>query len=251
MTDLLAPLSKDGKILMLAYDQGFEHGPSDFDEKNYDPNYILDIAKNGAYTCLAMQYGIASKFWTDHYEQVPLVVKLNGKTNMGKEVLSLANASVEDALSIGAKGVGFTIYLGSEHEAEMLAQFGDIRDQAHKNGIAAFAWMYPFITQPSSNDDEVEAEIVAYAARVGAELGADVVKIKYPHQPEKLPWIIENAVGTKAILSGGDKVTESELLEKVGTFVKAGGAGAALSRNAWQHEDPVGLSQRVAAVIWA
>ncbi len=248
--DLLEPLSRDGKILMLAYDQGFEHGPADFNQQNYDPNYILAIAKEGKYTCVALQYGIASKFWQGNFEDVPLVVKLNGKTNLGKEVVSLPNSTVRDALELGAKAVGFTIYLGSEHEAEMIKDFGDIRDEAHKHNLAAFAWMYPFLTEPSSNDDEVEADIVAYAARVGAELGADVVKIKYPHQPEKLSWIIENAVGTKAILSGGEKVTEDELLEKVKTFVDAGGAGAALGRNAWQHQNPVELSERVARVIW-
>src|SRR6185369_4794902 len=105
--DLLEPLSVDGKILMLAYDQGFEHGPSDFDTHNFDPNYILSIAQRGKYTCVALQYGVASKFWLGKFEDVPLVVKLNAKTNLGQEALSLPNASVRDALEIGAKAVGF------------------------------------------------------------------------------------------------------------------------------------------------
>ncbi len=207
-------------------------------------------ANASKYSCVAMQYGIASKFYTTEYNKVPLVVKLNGKTSLGTKPLSVANATVEDAVEIGARAVGFTIYLGSEYEAEMVREFSHIRDVAHRQGLAVFAWMYPFITPPSSNDDELEADVVAYAARAGAELGADVVKIKYPHQPEKLPWIIENAVGTKAIMSGGDKVSEEEFLKKVKTFIDAGGAGAAIGRNAWQHPDPIALAEKVRKVIF-
>jgi len=250
MSNPLDAISRDGKIMMLAYDQGFEHGPTDFNPENFDPHFPLQIARDGKFTCTALQYGIASKFWKGNYEEVPLVVKLNGKSNLGGEALSVQNSTVEDALALGAKGVGYTIYLGSEHEAEMIGEFGKIRDEAHKNGLAVLAWMYPFITPPSSNDDELEADIVAYAARVGAELGADAVKIKYPHQIEKLPWIIENAVGTKAILSGGEKVTDDVLLEKISNFMKAGGAGAALGRNAWQHPEPLQLAEKVAQLIF-
>lgn len=252
MTDITEQISKNNKIMMLAYDQGFEHGPAtDFNEKNYDPNYILDIAENGGYTCVAMQYGLASKFWLRRKSKVPLVLKMNGKTSLGKEALSLANSDINDALALGAKAIGYTIYLGSKYEAMMLREFSKLRDSAHKHEITVIAWMYPFITPPSSNDDELEHEIVAYAARTGAELGADIVKIKYPHQPDKLQWIIQNAVGTKAILSGGDKTdTEEQFLEKVRNFIDAGGSGAAIGRNIWQHHDPIKLSSQIKSIIW-
>ncbi|MCA9379403.1 aldolase [Candidatus Dojkabacteria bacterium] len=244
-------LSRNGKIMMLAYDQGLEHGPTDFDDRNYNPGFILDIAKEGNYTCVAMQFGIASKFWTqEEYRHIPLVAKLNGKTRLGPKALSVANATVDEAVSIGASAVGFTIYLGSEYEAEMFREFSHIRKAAHSAGIPVFAWMYPFITPPSSNDDELDAEIVAYAARAGAELGADVVKIKYPRQPEALPWIIKNAVGTKAILSGGDKVSDEEFIDKIRGFMEAGGAGLAVGRNAWQSEQPLELASKITEAIF-
>jgi class I fructose-bisphosphate aldolase len=236
---------------MLAYDQGLEHGPRDFDERNYDPKYILDIAHTGGYNCVALQYGIAAKFWKNHYEQIPLVLKLNGKTELGKKAYAVAQASVEDAIELGARAVGFTIYLGGEYEAEMIREFSNIRRAAHKFGLAVFAWMYPFITPPSSSDDERDAEIVAYAARAGAELGADVVKIKYPHQPEALPWIVKNAVGTLAVMSGGDKADTHNFLEQVRTFVEAGGAGLAVGRNVWQAEDPEQLTKQIKQIIFS
>ncbi|MBL8015417.1 MAG: hypothetical protein JNK26_04500 [Candidatus Doudnabacteria bacterium] len=243
-------IQRNGKIMMLAYDQGLEHGPEDFDSKNYHPEYICDIASQGKYTCLAMQYANARKFWLPKYAHVPMIVKLNGKTKLGPEALSVTNASVDEAIGIGASGVGFTIYLGSDHEAEMIREFSEIRRQAHRYGLVVIAWMYPFITKPSSNDDELEADIVAYAARAGAELGADVVKIKYPRQPEKLPWIIKNAVGTKAILSGGDKTSDEDFVLKVKQFMNAGGAGVAVGRNAWQHPQPLFITEKTRKVIW-
>lgn len=243
-------IQKDGKIMMLAYDQGLEHGPEDFDDRNYNPEFILDIGNRGGYTCMTMQFANARKFWLPKYSHIPMIVKLNGKTKLGPEALSVTNSSVDDAISIGASGVGFTIYLGSEHEAEMIREFSEIRRQGHRYGLAVIAWMYPFITQPSSNDDEIEADIVAYAARAGAELGADAVKIKYPRQPEALPWIIKNAVGTKAILSGGDKASDEEFTGKVRAFMDAGGAGIAVGRNAWQHEDPLAISHKAKEIIW-
>jgi class I fructose-bisphosphate aldolase len=243
-------LTREGKIMMLAYDQGLEHGPTDFNDKNYHPDYILEMARNGGYTCVALQYGTAYKFWRDRYEDIPLVLKLNGKTNLGTERISVAQSTVQEALQLGAKAVGYTIYLGSDREAEIIREFSQIRREAHENGLAVFAWMYPFMTLPSSNDDEREADIVAYAARAGAELGADVVKIKFPHKGEKLDWIIKNAVGTKAVLSGGDKASDEEFLGTVRAFMDAGGDGLAVGRNAWQHDDPLELAKKLRGIIF-
>jgi class I fructose-bisphosphate aldolase len=246
----LRHISHEGKILMLAYDQGFEHGPKDFNEKNYDPNYVLQIGIDGGFTCVALQYGIAAKYWKGKFKQLPLVLKLNGKTNLGDERVSLANATVEDAFRLGAKAVGYTIYLGSDREADMVKEFSEIRDQASDVNLALIAWMYPFITLPSSNDDELAADIVAYAARVGGELGADAVKIKYPRQPGQLPWIIKNAVGAKAVLSGGDRVSEKQFLGQVKKFMDAGGAGVAVGRNIWQNKKPLELAAKLKKIIW-
>src|SRR5438309_11428258 len=73
---------RGGKGMLLAYDQGFEHGPSaDFNDKNIDPNYILDIATKGDFTGLVLHKGIAEKYYSG---KIPLIVKLNGKTSLPK-----------------------------------------------------------------------------------------------------------------------------------------------------------------------
>jgi len=247
----LENLFKDGKMMMLAYDQGLEHGPEDFNQDNFDPNFVLNIAREAGYQAVVLHFGLALKYWQPNYKEIPLVLKMNGRTNLGKKKFSVAESTVKDAISIGASAVGYTIYVGGEYEAEMFKEFSQIRDEAHLHGLPVFAWMYPWLTMPSSSDDERNADIVAYGARVGAELGADVVKIKYPNDTTKLEWILKNAVRTKALLSGGSKTdTDAEFLEKIGNFIAAGGDGLAVGRNVWQHAEPLEISKKISKVIF-
>lgn len=235
--------------MLLAYDQGIEHGPADFNERNYNPQYILDIGREGKFTCVALQYGIASRFWKDKYEDLPLVIKMNGKTKLGQEVYSTANCTVAEAVDLGASAVGYTIYPGSEHEPEMFKEFSQLREDAHAAGIPIIAWVYPALTPPNFNDDEREPDIVAYAARLAAELGADAAKIKFPHDAAKLDWIVKNALGITLLMSGGDKESDEQFLEKVRTFLAAGGDGIAVGRNIWQNEKPLEIAAKLRQVV--
>src|SRR3989338_7776177 len=167
---------KKGKALYIAYDQGLEHGPShDFNDKNVDPLYILDIAQKGKFQAIVYQKGIAEKYREEiKKSKIPLIIKLNGKTNLFKgEPISRQICSVSEAITLGASAVGYTIYIGSKYENEMLSEFGKIEEEAHKKGIPVIAWVYPrgkFIKGKSKKD------LMAYAARTGLETGADIVK---------------------------------------------------------------------------
>ena len=100
--------------MLLAYDQGFEHGPSlDFNDRNVDPTFIMETAFKGGFNGIVFQKGLAEKYYDG---RVPLIVKTNGKAGLTKgEPNSKQNCSVEYAISLGAKAVGYTIYLGSQY----------------------------------------------------------------------------------------------------------------------------------------
>src|SRR3972149_8786099 len=118
----LNKILKNGKTMFLAYDHGLEHGPRDFNDKDADPNYILDIAKKGKYNAVIFQKGIAEKY-NDKIRKlkIPLIIKLNGKTNLsGGEPISRQICSVKEALKLGAVAVGYTIYIGSRYESVMM-----------------------------------------------------------------------------------------------------------------------------------
>ena len=238
---------KDGKSMLLAYDQGLEHGPtSDFDDKNVDPALIMDIAAKGKFNGVVFQKGVAERFYDG---RVPLIVKLNGKTNLPKgEPVSRQACSVEHAISLGAKGVGYTIYLGSGLEGEMLAEFGRIQEAAHEKGIPAIAWIYP---RGLGVQNDTSKEIVSYAARAGLEIGADAVKIKYTGDPVSFSWAVKAAAGVKVFMSGGPKApTDEDFLKQVKGVMEAGGTGLAVGRNVWQNRDPLAMADKIRQVIF-
>jgi class I fructose-bisphosphate aldolase len=238
---------RDGKSMFLAYDQGLEHGPSkDFNDKNVDPSYIMDIAVRGRFNGIVFQKGIAEKYYNG---KVPLILKVNGKAALAKgEPTSKQNCSVEYALSLGAKAVGYTIYLGSELEGEMFQEFGRIQEEAHEAGIPVIAWVYP---RGAAVQNDTTREIVSYAARTGLELGADAVKIKYTGDSESFSWAVKSAGKALVYMSGGPKApTDQDFLNQVKGVMDAGATGLAVGRNVWQHPDPLRMADSLREIIF-
>ena len=233
---------------MLAYDQGFEHGPTDFDDKSVDPAYIMNIAKSGYFTGVIFQEGVAAKYY-EKDSGVPLILKLNGKTSFqGEEPLSLQLCTVDKAIQLGAVGVGYTIYVGSEHEEEMMREFSRIEDEAHGKGLLVIAWMYPRGIKVEGK--EKERDVVAYGARLGMELNADLVKVPYTGDRESFEWVVKAAGKTGVLMSGGDKTDWLSLEAEVRGAVDAGARGIAVGRNVWQDEDPSEVSRRLAELVY-
>lgn len=244
---------REGKCMLLAYDQGFEHGPVDFNEENIDPNFVLDIAKNsGVYTGIIFQAGVAEKYYpsASSGQVPPLIVKLNGKTGFhkGEEPVSLQLTSVDKARELGAVGVGYTIYVGSEHEEEMLVEFRKICDEAHAKELIVIAWMYP--RGKHVEGKETSKDVVAYAARLALELGADFVKLPYTGDAESFKWVVKSAGKMMVLAQGGSKKEEGELVEEVKGIMEAGATGLAIGRNIWQSSDPVGISKKIAEIVF-
>lgn len=247
----LNKILKKGKALYLAYDQGLEHGPeSDFNDKNVDPLYILDIAKKGKYQAVVFGKGIAEKYNKEiRASKVPLIVKLNGKTSLhkGTEPYSAPLGTVAEAIKLGASAVGYTIYIGSAFEARMFRDFERIEREAHAKGIPVITWIYP---RGKAIKNDVSREIMAYAARVGLELGADIVKMKWNGKVNDLKWAVKSAGRTKIVISGGSKKSESEFLKETKKVIDAGAAGLAIGRNIWQSKEPLELSKKLMKTVF-
>ena len=247
----LQPFIRNSRAMLLAYDHGMEHGPIDLISSSYDPNYILDLAVQGKFTGIILQKGVAEKYYwrTDYARRIPLIIKVNGKTRITPgEPFSALNCSVKYAKQLGAKAVGYTIYLGSGRESEMLSSFGKIQEEAHKLGIAAIAWIYPRGKAVEKGDSP---EMVSYAARLALELGADAVKIKYSGSKDSFANAIKMAGKTRVLLSGGEKLSEEAFLDRVKTVIQAGALGIAVGRNVWQREDPLNFATKLGQVIWS
>ncbi|MBI2008100.1 hypothetical protein HYS82_00385 [Candidatus Amesbacteria bacterium] len=249
-------LMRNGRGFLLAYDHGFEHGPVDFDPaagsgQAIDPQYVFDIAeRSGFFTGIAVQKGIAEKYYRLEYK-TPLVVKLNGKTayHKGEELFSPQNCSVEEAVGLGAAGVGYTIYVGSEREGESMAEFSRIQEEAHAKGLPVIMWAYP--RGKHIGEAEQSKENLAYAARLALELGADVVKVGYTGNVESMKWVVQSAGKVKVLVVGGGKSDEADVLQKTREILETGAAGWAMGRNIWQSSDPVGLAKKIGEILYA
>jgi len=233
------------RAVLLAYDQGLEHGPTDFNERNVDPASIMELAAAGRFNGVVFQKGLAENYYDGG---VPLILKVNGKTNLVKgEPVARQNCSVQRAAEIGARAVGYTIYAGSAHESIMFEEFGRVQEEAHRLKMAAIAWVYP---RGEAVKNDTAPEIVAYAARTGLELGADAVKIKYTGDVESFKWAVKCAGKMRVFMSGGPKASsEVDFLKQVRGALDAGATGLAVGRNVWQSSDPVRMARALRRLV--
>ena len=245
-----SPLARDGKVLILAYDHGLEHGPVDFEglEGSEDPARTFEAATHPAVTSLAVQKGVAESYYPSYDEHVDLLLKLNGTSNLWMgEPDSAVNCSVEYAAELGASSVGFTLYGGSNHEIEMAEEFREAQEAARAHDLPVVMWSYP---RGQGLKDDTAPDTIAYAARQALELGADVAKVKYPGSKAAMEHAVSMAGRTRVVMSGGSKTTDREFLESVKNVIDAGGVGLAVGRNVWQREDPTRILDALEAVIF-
>jgi class I fructose-bisphosphate aldolase len=244
------PLARDGKVLILAYDHGLEHGPVDFEDvpESADPERVFDVATHPAVTSIAVQKGVAEAYYPSYSDDVNLLAKLNGTSNLWMgEPDSALNWSVDYAAELGADAVGFTLYGGSNHEIEMAEEFCDVHEAAREYDLPVVMWSYP---RGQGLKNDTKPGTIAYAARQALELGADVAKVKYPGSRSAMEDAVRMAGPTKVVMSGGSKRSDREFLESVKSVIDAGGAGLAVGRNIFQRKQPQRILDALEQVIY-
>jgi class I fructose-bisphosphate aldolase len=249
----------NGTLMLLPIDQGIEHGPRDFypNPASKDPDYQFRLAVEGGYSALACQIGMASKYYPDYAGQVPLILKVNAKTDIpsSAKAFSTCNAGVEDAVRLGADAVGYTLYVGSPRQDEDLAQLRGVREDCDRYGMPLIVWSYPRGEAVEGKGGPNSFYAIDYAARLAMEMGADVVKLNMPKadpgkdkdapapynemevdQTEAIRQCVESAGRALVVLSGGSKVDDDVVLTNTRDIMQAGGSGVIFGRNVWQRE---------------
>jgi len=247
--DNLGPISKNGRFLILAYDHGMEHGTANFNEQNIDPANILALADSGYFTGIVLQKGIAERYYQPDKHTVPLIIKLNGKTNLlDSEPYSPQLCQVNEAVDLGAKAVGYTVYVGSQYEKKMMKEFAQIGREADQAGIPLIGWMYPRGQAVAGR--EYTKETVAYAARLALEMGAEVAKLPYTGDPDSFSWVILAAGRVKVTVQGGVKTDKFNLYCLTEEIMSTGAAGLIIGRNVWQAKDPLKIAKKLNEIIF-
>ena len=247
---------RNGTAIFLPYDHGLEHGPRDFSghPESADPRHVIKLALEGGFNGIAIQIGLARKFYWEYAGEVPLVLKLNGKTDIpaAADPVSPVNATVEEAVRLGADAVGYTLYVGTPAAAADFAQYREVRDEARRLGMPLVVWAYPRGSAIEAKGGKDSFYAVDYAARAASELGADVVKVNFPH-PEKragaplaydaesssqqaIDAVVRSANRTLLLVSGGAQADDEAMLDKAQRSMDAGATGLIFGRNVWQRE---------------
>lgn len=260
----------NGTLLLLPIDQGLEHGPRDFfvNPEAADPDFQLRVALEGGYSGIVFQVGIAEKYMSRYAGKVPLVLKLNGKTEIpsDKTPLSPQIASVEDAVRLGADAVGYTLYIGSPRQEEDFIQFSQIREECERYQMPIIVWAYPRGEAIEAKGGKESLYAIDYAARVASELGADIVKINVPKihpekdqmapkpynslqitQEEAVRRVVASAGRCLVLFSGGEKEGDADLIHKARMAMEAGATGLIFGRNIWQrpYQEALAMSSQI------
>lgn len=260
-----------GRLFLFSCDHKIEHLNNDFygpaiNAQSLHPEHLFRIASGGNVGAMATHLGLIVRY-AKQYDNVHYIAKLNGTTNLvspqQQDPRSNLLWTVNDVINfkqqnakIMIAGVGITIYLGSEFEAELLAQAAQVITQAHNEGLVTIIWMYP---RGKRIPEETDPNLIAGGAGVALSLGADFVKIKIPASTQmtssiqSLKIICAAAGNTKIICSGGKAIEPHTYLAQLYDQIHLGNmAGTATGRNIFQRSltESIALTRAIAGIVY-
>ncbi|HEX4206252.1 MAG TPA: class I fructose-bisphosphate aldolase [Ktedonobacteraceae bacterium] len=256
-------LGGTGKMVILPVDQGFEHGPARSFAPNpagYDPRYHFQLAIEAGCNAHAAPLGPLEAGAAEFAGEIPLILKCNSHDLLGdeKDPISAVTAGVDDALRLGCAAVGFTIYPGSSERNLMYEQLRGLALEAKSAGLPVVVWSYPR-GSALSKEGETAIDVVAYAAQIAAQLGADIIKVKLPTakieqpeaqkvyekyeipistQAERVHHVIQSSFNGRRIVifSGGAAAADDQVFDEVRAIRDGGGFGSIMGRNSFQRK---------------
>lgn len=259
--DLITKKSTKRSLFLFAADQKIEHLHTDFFGQKIapeaeNPEHLFKIASQASIGAFATHFGLIARYGAA-YPQIPYIVKLNGKSNLipqnQKDPESRLLQSVEDlhvlADRVNVVGVGYTIYLGSECEAQMLHEAAQMIVHAHAQGLVTVLWIYPRGKALEGNNDPL---LAAGATGVGLSLGADFIKISAPKNQSDLEHAVRAAGNAGVICSGGAQHDTTAVLESISQQLAAGARGCAVGRNIFQRSEAeaIELCSNISALVY-
>jgi predicted phospho-2-dehydro-3-deoxyheptonate aldolase len=232
------------RTVIIPMDHGVTVGPI---EGLADMRDTISKVVSGGANAILMHKGIVRAGHRGTGKDVGLIIHLSGGTSLSpdpnaKELV----CTVEEAIKLGADAVSIHINLGAETDKEMLRQLGQISERCLEWQMPLVAMMY---TRGSKIKDEYDVNNVKHAARVGAELGADIVKVVYTGSVESFVEVVEGCP-VPVVIAGGPKMgSDEEIFKMVAGALEAGSAGVSIGRNAFQHKDPAKMVQALSKMV--
>jgi len=231
----------DNKTVIVPMDHGVTIGPCQGIE---NMQTIINQLLAGNADAVLVHKGIAKRV---NAGKAGLIVMLSGASNLNPNPNNKVQVcSVQEAVRLGADGVSVHINVGAQDEDKMLCTLDKVADECDVYGMPLLAMMYPRGPKITS---EHAPDVVAHAARLGAELGADIIKTNYTGDVETFKAVVECCPAPVVIAGGPKAKTAADTLEMTAEAMKAGAAGLSIGRNIFQHENPTAITKALVALV--
>ncbi|MDE1854186.1 MAG: 3-hydroxy-5-phosphonooxypentane-2,4-dione thiolase [Thaumarchaeota archaeon] len=231
----ISRMMKDGRTVMLAVDHGYFQGPTtglENPRKTITP--LLPYADS-----LALTRGVL-RTSVDPSQKIPIILRVSGGTSILKELSDeVVTTSIEEALRLNASAVALSVFVGSEHEKQTLANLAELVNEGERYGMPVMA--ITAVGREMARD----ARYLGLACRIAAELGASIVKTYYCEDFQK---VVEGCP-VPVVIAGGKKLPEREALQLAFDAVSEGAVGVDMGRNIFQSSNPVGMIRAIRAVV--
>jgi len=233
-----------GKTIIVPMDHGVSSGP--IEGLTNIKKAVERVAEGGA-NAVVIHKGNVRLAFGDGRKNIGLIVHISASTDWSpRKNDKVLVGAVEEALKLGADMVSIHVNMGAEDERGMLRDFGMVSRACEEWQIPLLAMIYG---RGPKIENQYDPKVVAHCARLGAELGADIVKVPYTGDPETFAKVVEGA-GIPVVIAGGPKMKSKEdVLRMVEGAIKAGGAGLSIGRNVFQAEDPAKMVRAMAAIV--
>ncbi len=207
---------------------------------------VQHVAEGGA-NAIVEHKGLVGEGHRGKGEDIGLIIHLSASTSLSMHPnAKTLVCTIEEAIKLGADAVSIHINLGDNQEKEMLHDFGKISYEARTWGMPLLAMIYP---RGEKIKDEYDVNVIKHAARVGYEMGADIVKVSYTGSEESFRDVV-NGCSIPVVIAGGPKMnSDREILEMVKGAINAGSAGVSIGRNVFQHKNPKKMVKAISGIV--
>ncbi len=234
-------MQQDNRTVIVPMDHGVTVGPI---QGIVDMQQITNQLVEGNADAILVHKGIAKRIDT---KNAGLIVMLSGMSNLSPNINSKVQVcSIQEAIRIGADAVSVHVNIGAQDEDKMLKNLGKVADQCEMYGLPLLAMMYP--RGPKIQNEHAQ-DVVAHAARIGAELGADIIKANYTGNIDTFKAVIESCPAPVVIAGGPKCKTCEEILQTTHDSLKAGSAGLSIGRNVFQYDNPTLMIKALSALV--
>ncbi len=229
----MARIFREGRAVVIAADHGVAFGPMRGIE---DLGRVVAASAVGGADAVMVNLGAVKHVSGKAAGRLAVIASLPLRKKVNYETL------VETAVRAGVDAVKLMVFTNCPEEDLYVDALVDVANACEEWGMPLMAEMYP-------REKNLDPEVVARAARIAFEVGADIVKTFYTGSPETFRAVVESCPLPILILGGPKVESDEQMLNMVMDALDAGAAGIAFGRNVWQRDRPEVVIRALSAVV--